>query len=573
MRGEGRWRGLLLDGWPLLLAVLLTLPLLTRTGHPLARDLVFVPHQPWTDATLGLGGSAPRAVPLDAAVSLLTAHLLDGGMVARVSIPLILAVAGWGAHRLVCDLGLVARLASGGLAVWNPYVVERLALGQWALLTAYAALPWLVVAAHRYRESGAIRDLGATTGWLALASLTPTGGVMGGVAAAIAGFGRASSGVRLLLVVLALQLPWLVLSFLGSASLTSDPDGVPAFAADAEGPGGPLTALFGLGGVWDSRSVPGSREGWWTVAGAVVAVLALVAGWRGLRRVWGRPLFTRVVVLGGLGLALAALPVLPGGEALLTSIVERVPGGGLARDSQKFLAPYVVLVVAALAATVDRVAQRAATVGPELVAAVALVAVPLPLLLVPDGTSLVWKTVDPVHYPSGFDAVAEVIDGNDRTVVTLPWRSYRAFSWGHGLVSSDPAVRWFDTDVLVSDELAVGSRTISGESPRAAALGADLVRLPVAAALRAHGVRWALVYRDDPDAGSLDLDGLRVVYEDDDMMLLETPGATAGPPSVSAARRGAALASYGVAGVVALAGILAANWRRRNAPRDRATLL
>ena len=573
MRGEARRRGLLLDGWPLLLAITLTVPLLASSGHPLARDLVFVPHQPWTDATLGLGGSAPRAVPLDAVVSLLTAHLLDGGLVARVAIPLILAAAGWGAHRLVRELGLVARLAAGGFAVWNPYVVERLALGQWALLAAYAALPWLVVAAHRYRGSGAARDLGATTAWLALASLTPTGGLMGGVAAAVAGLRRGASGIRLLLVVVALQLPWLVLSLIGSAALTSDPDGVPAFAADAEGPGGPLTALVGLGGIWDSRSVPGSREGWWTVAGAVVAVLALAASWQVLRRIWGRPFFTRVVILGGLGLVLAALPVLPGGEAVLYRVVEHVPGGGLARDSQKFLAPYVVLVVAALAATVDRVVARAAAVGPELVVAVALVAVPVPFLLVPDGTSLVWKTVDPVHYPAGFDAVAQVVDGSDSTMVTLPWRSYRAFTWGHGLVSSDPAVRWFDTDVLVSDELAVGSRTISGESRRAAELGADLARRPVAAALRDHGVRWALVYRDDPGAGTLDLDGLRRVYEDDDMALYEVPGVTTGQPSVSAARRGAAIASYGVAGVVALAGIVAANRRRRNAPRDRVALL
>ena len=75
-------RRIALDAWPLLVAVVLLLPLLTRPGIPLARDLVFVPRQPWTDAVLGLGDAAPRAVPLDALVSLATV-VVDGGVLAR----------------------------------------------------------------------------------------------------------------------------------------------------------------------------------------------------------------------------------------------------------------------------------------------------------------------------------------------------------------------------------------------------------------------------------------------------------------------------------------------------------
>ena len=73
---------LLVGLWPLLLAVVLLAPLLVHRGYPLARDLVFVPRQPFTDASIGLGGTAPRAVPLDAVVSVATA-LLDGAVLAR----------------------------------------------------------------------------------------------------------------------------------------------------------------------------------------------------------------------------------------------------------------------------------------------------------------------------------------------------------------------------------------------------------------------------------------------------------------------------------------------------------
>ncbi|MGA8246331.1 MAG: hypothetical protein WB797_05450, partial [Nocardioides sp.] len=131
------WRRLLPGLWPLSLAVLMLLPL-RHPGYPLARDLAFVPHEPLTDASIGLGGTSPRAVPLDAVVAVLTS-VVDGAVVARVLLLLTLAVAGWGVLRLAAPLGTAGRLAASGFAVWNPFVVERMALGQWALVAAYAA--------------------------------------------------------------------------------------------------------------------------------------------------------------------------------------------------------------------------------------------------------------------------------------------------------------------------------------------------------------------------------------------------------------------------------------------------
>ena len=69
--------------WPLFLAVVLVWPILWQPGHPLARDLVFVPEHAWTAATVGLGDASPRAIPLDAVVALLT-MLVDGGLVRSV---------------------------------------------------------------------------------------------------------------------------------------------------------------------------------------------------------------------------------------------------------------------------------------------------------------------------------------------------------------------------------------------------------------------------------------------------------------------------------------------------------
>ncbi|WP_395694577.1 hypothetical protein [Nocardioides sp.] len=565
-----RW---VLDAWPLLLAVVLTLPLLRQPGHPLARDLVFVPHQPWTDAVLGLGDTPPRAVPLDAVVSVLTGHLLDGGLVARVAIPLILAAAGWGAHRLVGGLGTPARLAAGGLAVWNPYVVERLALGQWALLGAYAALPWLLAAARRFRLGGRAADAGATAGWLGLASLTPTGGLIGSAAVLTAGWSRSLRRTAVLLAgCLVLQLPWLVPSLLASSAFGSDPRSVEAFSADADGPGGVLVALLGLGGIWDRGSVPVTRGAWWGPVTAAVVVVALVVGWTTLRRIWGRGDLVRVAALATAGLLLALLSSLPIGVDVVGWVVSHVPGGGLLRDSQKLLAPWVVLAVAAVAAAVDRGARAAAAAGSEVVGSVGVAAVLLPLVLLPDGARTAWPTLEPVTYPPGLAASAELVGSDRGTLVTLPWRSYRRFSWGNGLTSSDPAVRWFDTDVLTSDDLQVGPVLLRGEGARAAALGRALETEPTAQALRAAGVTWALVYRDDPAAADLDLAGLDLAYRDDLLALYRVPGVSA-RVEASWPERVAAVAAFAVAAAVSLAGAAVATSSRLRANRRRGATL
>lgn len=560
-----RGRAPLLDAWPVVVAIVMCLPLLTGSGYPLARDLVFVPHQPWTDAVVGLGAGAPRAVPLDALVSVLTA-LVDGAVLARIAIPLLLATAGWGVHRLLRGLGTIARLTAGGFAVWNPYVVERLALGQWALLAGYAALPWLFLAAVRFRRTGSARHWGATTAWCGLASITPTGGVLGVLTILAGGMTRSARAWLLVLPAVALQLPWLVPSLVGPAAATSDPAGVEAFSAGAEGPGGVAVAVLGLGGIWDANSVPATRDAWWGTVTALVVAAVVVLGWRGLARLQGRDAALRLALLAGLGVGLALASSVPGGDDVIRWLVDNVPGAGLLRDSQKWLAPYVVLAAASLGVVVDSIIGRVAPFGFEALLAVGVLTVPLPLLLLPDGAATVWRTVDPVHYPADFDRVAEVVDGTDVTLATLPWRSYRGFSWGNGQISSDPAVRWFDADVVTSDDLQVGSTLVRGESPRAQRIGVALRSRSVADALGAEGVGWALVYLDDPGAADLDLTGLDRVYDGDVLALYRAPGTALPKPVVGGAARTLTWLADGLALTVFVAGVaLAAVPRRKHA--------
>ena len=439
-----------------------------------------------------------------------------------------LVLAGWGVLRLTAPLGTWARLAASGFTVWNPFVVERMALGQWALVMAYAVMPWILLAAARYRRTGGSGALASVVLWSALASLTPTGGLLALATSLTAGASRSRRTWWLAGTGILLQLPWLVPSWVGGASTTADTAGVAVFAPGSDASGSPAVALLGLGGIWDGLSVPATRHSPFAVATAVFVVLVLIVG----ARPWWRLAGDLAPRMGGLGLAgllLALALTTPPVQSGLRWSIDRVPGFGLLRDGQKLLAPFVLLVAWVLAAAVDAILARLSRYGPEVVASIGVLMVLLPVLLIPDGAGKVWSTVRPVTFPPGLAHAVDTIDASpSRTgVVTLPWRSYRNFSWGSGTTSSDPIVRMVDRPVFTSDDLTVGETTVRGESDVDSKLGAALAAGPPAQVLPDFGIGWVVVYPDDPAAKGLDLTGLERVSATPEVELYAVPGATA----------------------------------------------
>lgn len=564
------WRGWAVTAWPLLLAVVLVLPLLTRPGHPLARDLVFVPRQPFTNATWGLGDVAPRAVPLDVVVAALT-HVVDGGVLARLALPLSLALLGWGVARLLAPLGRTAQLAGSGFAVWNAFVVERLALGQWALVLGCATVPWVVAAALRYRVGGRRSDLAAAVAWSALGSLTPTGGLLALAAMVVASAPHVRRVAALLAAGLLLQAPWLVAAATGPAGTLSDGSGVSVFAPDTGSPFGSLVALLGLGGIWDAGSEPATRTTWLALVAAAVVVVVLAAGLPELGRAWGRGDLARWVVLAAGLAALAFAAATPWGGDVLVRLVDAVPGAGLLRDTQKFLAPAAVLVSAAFGAVTARACRALSPNDARPVLLLVLVLVPV--LLLPDATTRTWQTVGPVRFPDDLSEVAHRLSGAEGVVVTLPWRSYRAFDWTRpGQTASDPALRMVDADVVTSDSLQVGAVKVPGESTVAADIGRALEAGSPAQTLPELGVSWVVLYADDREAQLVETTGLEQVFDGDYVELYRVPGASVREPAESPVRKAAVWGAHGLA--LALAGaavatrMLASSRTRRRHPVD-----
>lgn len=508
-------------GWTALLTFVVLGPLLTGRGFWLFGDMVFVPDQPWKDEWLGLGGAIPRAVPMDAVMSVLT-QVLPGELVQRLVLAGGFLAGGLGAGRLVAGHRAPARLAAISLMLWNPWVAERLFMGQWAILTGYLLLPWVALAASRMRRDRR-RGAPAVAVVLVLSAVcSPSSGLMAALVVVVLAWRRELAQPTLVAgLVVGANLCWLVPSLLAGASVDAGRDVFEAFAARGESPAGALASLFSLGGSWKTSIVPDER----TSAAIVLLACALtVVALAGLR---SRPR-PRLLLLAVLGFVLAALPTLPGGVPVLAALGEVVPPVAMLRDSHRFLAPAILVLLPGIAGAVAWAVARARP-GREAMWSVAGLLVVAPVLLLP---SLAWGSLGslgPATYPADWQQVADRLEEEPpATTVVLPWAgSYRGFDWNDRRALLDPAPRFLPGEVLVDDRLLVDGTTIPAEDARTAAVSAALAAEAPDEALRDLGVRWVLV---EPGGAAGPVPGGEVVVDGEHLRLVDLGTAGLAPP-------------------------------------------
>lgn len=486
-------------------------PLLTGGGYWLFGDMVFVPRQPWKSAWLGLDQSLPRAVPMDALVSLAT-HVVPGSVVQRLLLVGGLVAGGLGIARLVADQRWYARAAAITLFCWNPWVAERLLIGQWAILLGYLLLPWVARAALRLRADP--RDWGPAAVTLVLSAVcSPSSGVMAAGVLAVLALGRDRRGWwRGAGLAVAANLTWAVPALTASTA-TVTADGVfEGFAARAESVAGTAASVLSLGGIWKSSIVPEERTS--AVLVLLSCLLTLVA-LAGLAR--SGPDRARWGLLGATCVVLALVPAAPGGAALLETLAGPLPGLALLRDSHRFLAPLGLVLAVGAAHAVAALRARIRPGTGALWSAVALVVVAPPVLL----PSLAWGGLGELErssYPRAWEDVAALV-GEDDTTVVLPWSgSYRGWPWNHRRAVLDPAPRLLPGEVVVDDRVLLTDRVVPPEDPRVVAVTLALADREPAGALRALGVRWVLVERG---MGAPEVPAGRVAYDGGGLRLVD----------------------------------------------------
>ncbi|MFI1915575.1 hypothetical protein [Nocardia sp. NPDC020380] len=600
------WAGVVPAVYSFVLALIVVGPLLGR-GYLLLRDAVSTPRSYLTDSALGLGDAAPRAVPQDALIAVLS-PIIDGGVLVKVILVGAVWLAGWGAAVLVREMlgvSLGPQLVAATVGIWNPYVGERLLQGHWSLLTGYAALPWIAVVANRLRlDSRSWASWAMLAGWLAAAGLTPTGSLLAGCVALVLASRRSVLGTAAFWI--AASAPWLAATVLsGAGAEPSDPAGVAAFAARAEPWLGTLGSLAGLGGIWNGTAVPDSRTTPFALLGTVL-LLALVA--TGVRTAVSRtsPDVSRMPsadaaatrtrrILLGLAVIAVLLPALGAtgwGLSVGEFLVSKAPGAGLLRDTQKYVAltmPAYALCAAAgcralagwfasvqsrgsASKTQDGVARARA--GMPRTGAVAALFIVLTALSLPDLAWGVGGALRPVHYPASWGRVAAAVN-EPGDVAVLPGGMFRKFRYSGSAPVLDPAPRMLPNDVLQTGELPVHGAVVAGEGVRATRVEQLLLHGGSAGELGRLGVGWVLVERDTPGPvgdSKTTLEQLDSVYADDHLQLYRVPGPITEHAASSGVRRAAGAAHLLWAGLLCAGTAISlwgSRWRIRSRSRTR----
>ena len=319
-----------------------------RRGFLLSYNMVFVPRQPFAAALPGL--DPPRAVPSDLAVAIVS-RIMPADIAQKLILLTIFVLGCAGVAALLDTEPLLARLAGGIFYAWNPYVAERLIIGQWALLLGYAGLPWVLRAVLNPGEAP-----WRWTGRLCL-SLVPA--VIGGFAAmaitalVVVPAALLTRNTRRAAIALAAlvtgSLPWLIPALQHTVYI--DPGGVAAFAARADTPFGSVGSLLMLGGIWNAQTVPKGYGGAWSalwLAAVLVALTGYLVAARPARRWPG------LGVAAIAGLLIACIGVTAPGRDLLRSVTSAWPGAAVLRDAQQFVAPLALAAAAGFGVVVAR---------------------------------------------------------------------------------------------------------------------------------------------------------------------------------------------------------------------------
>jgi len=551
-----RW---VVPGYALTLALVVTAPLLAP-GYLLLRDAVSTPRSHLSAAALGLGQAAPRAVPQDFLIATLSA-VLDGGVVVKALLIAALVLAGWGAGRLagqvLPEAGLAGQLVAATLAVWNPYVAERLLQGHWSLLVGYGCLPWVAAAVVRLRSAPADPKWvgwAVAAFWIALAGLTPTGLMLAATVALVCvavpgeGMPRGRCALTALAIAVVAALPWLTASVLGSGLGAAQSTGAVAFAARAEPGLGTLGSLAGLAGIWNVDAVPVSRTTLLALP-ATAVLLAVVA--LGVPTVIRRPTVVPLLVLAVVSVVVPAAMATGPGLAVVRTMIDAAPGLGVVRDGQKWVAlamPGYALAGAGSVVTLRRWIRPGLT---ALVCTAALIAV------LPDLAWGSWGKVTAVRYPPAWSAVAQIVNADPGTVAVLPANSMRQFDWSGPAPVLDPLPRWLRADVLTTGDLTISGQTVLGEGTHAREVQRKLLAGAKPEELAKAGVHWIVVEEGTPgtmDTARRTLRQLPVVYQDSDLTLYLVGGTS----SVAEQRDRAAMVVAHLVWLTVLAGSVVA---------------
>jgi hypothetical protein len=442
---------------------------LTRRGWLLLLDWVPGPRR-----VVGAGATGPVfSLPLQAL------HFFFGAAVGWMPLAIALGLACAGAAMLVGG-PWPARVAAGVAYAWNPFVFDRIAVGQISVLAGYALMPWLARAALR---KGAV-----TTGlWWAAAALCSVhfawiGGVIVlAIAVVRRRERRVAAGFAIALAIAGAALAVLFVGAHGTVPARGTPQVLDSFATKSDVSLGRSAGLLAEQGFW--RPVVTRPRDDLGAAFPVIAGASIAAAGVGLVLARRRTAWVALAALAGWILAHGSAG--PFGFAYRFLFVH-LPGFGVMREAQKWDA----LVCLAIAVGTGCLAAR---ITPKLAWCVVL----LPIALAP---TLAWGLSDriaPSHYPASWAPIRAAVDQLGGDVAVVPFEQYPEPVITGDRTVADVGPSYFGTHAIVSRDPRVPG--LPGDNGRRARIAAALLGDPsqLADRLRHLDVRGVLVLGPD----------------------------------------------------------------------------
>ena len=446
---------------------------------------------------LGLHGGIVTSLPLSLALGL--SNLLAGSFAtvlpALVFFPLALA----GAARLTGG-GLWPRVAAGLLYCLNPFVYDRLFVGQFGVLLGYALLPWAISSLLRVPDANGQSWLATALWWVALIGMAPhfvwIFGVVVGIAGVVLG-SRLRVLFRLAVITAATALCTTYALLAGVAGGVGQHIGarnLAGYATRADPHLGLLVNVASLFGFWRrgpllAKQVVGGWFGLW------LAILLLAAvGFAGALRNRERGKAVLLLSSGVIGLLLAMGDQGPTGS-LFHFAYFHVPYFAIMREPQKFDMLWALAVAVGFGWGVSSLLGHTHNAWSKTTWIT--LALALPVACEPLAFGGLVGQVKLTRLPRSWQQVNAAMGPGPGRVLVLPWHLYLAFPYTQNRAIANPASQLLRRPVISGDNVQLPHLPTTSTSPRSVYLTKALAQAPFhsdfGAKLAPLGVTYVLV--------------------------------------------------------------------------------